>query len=157
MDASSKINYLFINLVSRCCQTFKFFKFKIIHSRRVRLCKAPVTTDRTIFLSLKIYKIVVVALSCKTSKKIVEWSHQLRHVHDGSTMAKWQKKNCYCIVVGLSQVGCATVVRQSWVVLGFFFQVFMSWDAHVTVVSLSYDCRTIVMCHLCVWLKTTSI
>ena len=57
-----------------------------------------------------------------------------------------KKKICNCTVVCLSQVGHATVVRQSYdnrELFGAFFQVFMYWDARWTVVLLSCNCDTI--------------
>ena len=92
-----------------------------------------------LILLWKIYKIIVVALSCKMSKKYFEWSHQLQNVHDGSTMGTRQnKKN----VIVLLCVCRKSVMWQSdnrelfWDI----FQVFMSLDARVTVVLLSCHC-----------------
>ena len=56
-----------------------------------------------------------------------------RWVHD-------RKKGCNCTVVGLSQVGRATVVRQSLVVCGYLFRL----SCHGMRVVLSCHCRKTV-------------
>ena len=90
------------------------------------------------------------------SKQYFEWSHQLRHVNDGSTIGTSQKKRivivlswvCRKSVVWHSCDSRAIIVRQSWVVWSYFsgFHV-MGWAFYcrVTVVSLSYDCCATVM------------
>ena len=45
------------------------------------------------------------------SKKYFEWSHQLRHVHDGSTMGTRQKKY---LKNDTTQHACTEVVIQTY-------------------------------------------
>ena len=95
----------------------------IIFGGRRPTGKAPVTTDHMIFLSWELYKIIVVALSCKVSKKYVEWSHQLRHVHDGYTTELF-------FLILLSWVCRKSVVRQSYVNRELFWGPFSRLSCH---------------------------
>ena len=101
-----------------------------------------------LFLSRKIYKIVFRALSCEMSKTYFEWSHQLRHVHDDSTMGTRQEKKCNSV---LSRVCRKTIVRQSYgnrELFGLYFRfschgmcVLLSCHCLATVVQLTHNIR----------------
>ena len=92
-----------------------------------------VTTDRMIFCRERSIKQLSWHCRAKCPKNISSC-----HIsYDMSTMGSRQRR----IVIALSWVSRKSVVRQSYDNRQLFwanFQVFMSWDARVTVVSLSY-------------------